>query len=149
MFSFLFFFFSIYVLSIKKMFVLSFFFFFFSYAVFNNVQVSSSSLFSFRLFFIVLYVFVFVFIFFFFFHNKLLIQCPFFFNLICTSLSAHLLITSKTLFQYIFLNNNLKASLQGELTKYLSVSSDTKKHLSLSYSASTARPFSRQYLCLQ
>ena len=41
--------------------------------------------------------------------------------------SAHLLITSKTLFQNIFLNNNLKASLQGELTKYLSASSDTKK----------------------
>ena len=61
---------------------------------------------------------------------------------------AHLLITSKTLFQNIFPNNNLKASLQGELTKYLSASSD-KKHLSLSYSASTARPFSRQYLCLQ
>ena len=56
--------------------------------------------------------------------------------------SAHLLITSKTLFQNIFPNNNLKASLQGELTKYLSASSDTKNHLSLSYSASTARPFS-------
>ena len=40
--------------------------------------------------------------------------------------SAHLLITSKTLFQNIFPNNNLKASLQGELTKYLSASSDTK-----------------------
>ena len=38
----------------------------------------------------------------------------------------HLLITSKTLFQNIFPNNNLKASLQGELTKYLSASSDTK-----------------------
>ena len=63
--------------------------------------------------------------------------------------SAHLLITSTTLFQNIFPNNNLKASLQGELTKYLSASSDTKNHLSLSYSASTARPFSRQYLCLQ
>ena len=58
--------------------------------------------------------------------------------------SAHLVITSKTLFQNIFPNNNLKASLQGELIKYLSASSDTKKHLSLSYSASTARPFSRQ-----
>ena len=34
--------------------------------------------------------------------------------------SSHLLITSKTLFQNIFPNNNLKASLQGELTKYLS-----------------------------
>ena len=62
---------------------------------------------------------------------------------------AHLLITSKTLFQNIFPYNNLKVSLQGELTKYLSASSDTKKHLSLSYSATTARPFSRQYLCLQ
>ena len=40
--------------------------------------------------------------------------------------SAHLLITSKTLLQNIFPNNNLKASLQGELTKYLSASSDTK-----------------------
>ena len=40
--------------------------------------------------------------------------------------SAHLLITSKTLFQNIFPNNNFKASLQGELTKYLSASSDTK-----------------------
>ena len=39
---------------------------------------------------------------------------------------AHLLITSKTLFQNIFPNNNLKASLQGELTKYLSASPDTK-----------------------
>ena len=39
-------------------------------------------------------------------------------------------------------NNNLKAPLQGELTKYLSASSDLKKHLSLIYSASTARPFS-------
>ena len=60
------------------------FFLFFSYAVFNNVQVSSSSFFSFRLFSILLYVFVFVFtfflFFFFFFHNKLLIQCPFFFQ---------------------------------------------------------------------
>ena len=40
--------------------------------------------------------------------------------------SAHLLITSKTLFQNIFPNNNLNASLQEELTKYLSASSDTK-----------------------
>ena len=56
--------------------------------------------------------------------------------------SAHLLIISNTLFQNIFPNNNLKAPLQGELTKYLSSSSDTKKHLSLSHSASTARPFS-------
>ena len=40
--------------------------------------------------------------------------------------SVHLLITSKTLFQNIFPNNNLKVSLQGELTKYLSASSDTK-----------------------
>ena len=40
--------------------------------------------------------------------------------------SAHLLITSKTLFQNIFPNNNLKASLQGEFTKYLSASPDTK-----------------------
>ena len=40
--------------------------------------------------------------------------------------SAHLLITCKTLFQNIFPNNNLKASLQGELTKYLSASPDTK-----------------------
>ena len=39
---------------------------------------------------------------------------------------AHLLITFKTLFQNIFPNNNFKASLQGELTKYLSASSDTK-----------------------
>ena len=43
---------------------------------------------------------------------------------------AHLLITSKTLFQNIFPNNNLKASLQGELTKYLSASSDTKTSVS-------------------
>ena len=43
---------------------------------------------------------------------------------------AHLLITSKTLFQNIYPNNNLKASLQGELTKYLSATSDTKKHIS-------------------
>ena len=40
--------------------------------------------------------------------------------------SADLLITSKTLFQNIFPNNNLKASLQGEPTKCLSASSDTK-----------------------
>ena len=39
---------------------------------------------------------------------------------------AHLLITSKPLFQNIFPNNILKASLQRELTKYLSASSDTK-----------------------
>ena len=76
------------VLSILlKMSVLSFFFFL--YAVYNNVQVSSPSFFSFHLFSIVLYVFVFVFIFFF--HNKLLIQCPFFFfNLISTSICPYL-----------------------------------------------------------
>ena len=84
------------VLSILlKMSVLSFFFFF-SYAVFNNVQVSLSFFFSFCFFvflhfslscsFLFLVWFSFLF-FFFFFHNKLLIQCPFFFNLIPTSLS--------------------------------------------------------------
>ena len=40
--------------------------------------------------------------------------------------SAHLFITSKTLFQNIFPNNNFKASLQGGLTKYLSASPDKK-----------------------
>ena len=74
-----------------KMSVLSFFFSL--YAVFNDVQVSSL-FFSFRLFSIVLYVFVFAFIifflFFFFFHNKLLIQCLFFSNLISTSLCPYL-----------------------------------------------------------
>ena len=60
--------------------------------------------------------------------------------------SAHLLIISKTPFQNIFPNNNRKAPLQGELTEYLSDSSDTKKtHLSLSYSASTARPTARPF----
>ena len=230
MFSFLFFYFSIYVLSIKKMFVLSFFFFF---------HMLCSSFFFFFFFFPSFFLFcTFLFLFsFFFFIINCSFNVPFFstlylplclylntitigslpslFNfslsyhklsLICNTTfsiayehsssfsfyfsfhkisrvfflnypnfykfcqhfliqnisesanlrhtwfcqnSAHLLITSKTLFQNIFPNNNLKASLQGELTKYLSASSDTKKHLSLSYSASTARPFSRQYLCLQ
>ena len=53
---------------------------------------------------------------------------------------------SKTLFQNIFPNNNLKAPFQGELTKYLSTSLDTKKnHLSLSYSAFTARLTARLF----
>ena len=59
--------------------------------------------------------------------------------------SVHPLIISKTLFQNIFPNYNLKAPLQGELTKYLSASSDTKKHLSVSYSASTARHMARPF----
>ena len=78
------------VLSILlKMSVLSFFFF--SYAVFNNVQVSSTFFFFPSFFYCpVHFCFCFHFFFsfhFFFFHNKLLIQCPFFFNLISTSLS--------------------------------------------------------------
>ena len=87
MFSFLFFFFfnlCTDVLSILlKMSFLSFWFF--SYAVSNNVQVSSFFFFSFRLFllsctFLFLFSFFFHFYFFHFFHNKLLIQCPFFFQ---------------------------------------------------------------------
>ena len=79
--------------------VLSFFSFFFLYAVFNNVQVSLSFFFSFCFIFCFVFLhfhcpvafcfgfgFHFFFSFFFlFFHNKLLIQCPFFFNLISTS----------------------------------------------------------------
>ena len=65
--------------------VCSFFlFFFFPYAVFNNVQVSSLSFF-FSVFFLLSCTFLFLFsfssfFFFLFFHNKLLIQCPFFFQ---------------------------------------------------------------------
>ena len=89
MFSFLFFFFFNLcsdVLSILlKMSVLSFFFL---YAVFNNVQVSSLSFFFFpsffycpvRFCFCFRFHFLFTFFFHFFFHNKLLIQCPFFFQ---------------------------------------------------------------------
>ena len=89
MFSFLFFFFNLCsdVLSILlKMSVLSFFF---PYAVFNNVQVSLSFLFFFFFLFLHFHCpvrfcfcfrFHFLFFFHFFFHNKLLIQCPFFFQ---------------------------------------------------------------------
>ena len=88
MFSFLFFFFqSMYCLFKKN--VRSFFLFFFSYAVFNNVQVSSSFFFFF-FFFVFLHFHCpvafrfcfhfFSFLFSFFFHNKLLIQCHFFFS---------------------------------------------------------------------
>ena len=81
------------VLSILlKMSVLSFFFSFFHMLCSTMFKFLPFLFFTFRLFSIVLYVFVFVFIFFllffsFFFHNKLLIQCPFFFNLISTFLS--------------------------------------------------------------
>ena len=81
--------FSIYVLSIKEMFVLSFFFFFIC-----CVQQCSSFFFffSFRLFFYcpVRFCFCFHFFFFFFFHNKLLIQCPFFFSTLYLPLCLYL-----------------------------------------------------------
>ena len=78
----------------KKMSVLSFFSFFLLYAVFSNVQVSfpffSLSFFHCPVPFFFLF-FFFLFSFFFsFFHNKLLIHCPFFFNLISTSLCLYL-----------------------------------------------------------
>ena len=52
---------------------------------------------------------------------------------------APILIISKPLFPYVFPNKNLKAPLQGELTKYPSASSDTKKYLSFSCSAPMTR----------
>ena len=86
MFSFLFFFFSIYVLSIKKKKFFLSSFFFLSYAAFNNIQVSFLSFFSFFFhlhcpvaFFSLCFFFGFIFfIFFIFIQNKLLIQCLFF-----------------------------------------------------------------------
>ena len=89
-FSFLFFFFSIYVLSIKKMFVLSLFFFF---------HMLCSTMFKFILLFFffpsffycpVRFCFCFHFFFFFFFHNKLLIQCPLFFSTLYLPLCLYL-----------------------------------------------------------
>ena len=94
MFSFLFFFFqSMYCLFTKN--VCSFFFFFFSYMLCSTMFKFLFLFFSFCFCFFVFlhfhcpvaFCFCFGFHFFLFFHNKLLIQCPFFSNLISTSLS--------------------------------------------------------------
>ena len=71
--------------------------------------------------------------------------------------SAHLLIISKNLFQNIFPSNTLKAPLQGELTKYLSASSDTKNICLLvtlpprrdHFQSIRTTTSPRQYPCLQ
>ena len=90
MFSFLFFFFSIYVVYITKI-VCSFFFFSFSYAEFNNVQVSLLSFFFLFLHFHCPVAFCFGFHFFFLFIINCSFNVPFFFfNLISTSLCLYL-----------------------------------------------------------
>ena len=101
MFSFLFFFFfNLSTVYLKKN-VRSFFLFFFSYAAFNNIQVSFLSFFLFffhlhcpvAFFSFCFFLFsFFTFFFFFFIHNKLLIQCLFFFLTLSLPLSVLTLI---------------------------------------------------------